>query len=309
MEVIETNQQNSEKNPLKKWVILLGVLAGVFFATTIYFGFIGKPVMNTEYIEVEQQNACLQAELNDLLADHEKIKQEYGDLTSQLSEKDSIILANAAEIEKLINAQEDTKKIRKQLLRLQNIAKEYVDQIDQLYTENKLLKEENIKVKENLEQSQQQYAEAQESNKELTDKINSAAVHKAYNISCRGVYTKNNGEEVITEKASRVESLKTTFILSENTLIPAGPVNVYCRIAIPGTGRIIAPGAGDAFSFMHNGERLQYTVKQTVNFNGAAHTCSLVWDLKDKDKAIKGSYAVQVFTDDVMLGETILNLR
>lgn len=309
MEVIETNQQNSEKNPLKKWVILLGVLAGVFFATTIYFGFIGKPVMNTEYIEVEQQNACLQAELNDLLADHEKIKQEYGDLTSQLSEKDSIILANAAEIEKLINAQEDTKKIRKQLLRLQNIAKEYVDQIDQLYTENKLLKEENIKVKENLEQSQQQYAEAQESNKELTDKINSAAVHKAYNISCRGVYTRNNGEEVITEKASRVESLKTTFILSENTLIPAGPVNVYCRIAIPGTGRIITPGAGDAFSFMHNGERLQYTVKQTVNFNGAAHTCSLVWDLKDKDKAIKGSYAVQVFTDDVMLGETILNLR
>lgn len=309
MEIRGANQQKSEKNPLQKWVILLGVLAGIFFATTIYFGFIGKPVLNTEFQEVEQQNACLQAELDNLLADHEKIKQEYGDLTSQLSEKDSIILANAAEIEKLIAAQEDTRKIRKQLLRLQNIAKEYVDQIDQLYTENKLLKEENIKVKENLAQSQQQYAEVQESNKALTDKINTAAVHKAYNISCRGVYHKNNGEEVITEKASRVESLKTTFILSENSLIPAGPVNVYCRIAIPGTGRIITSGAGDAYSFIHNGERLQYTVKQTVNFDGSAHSCSLVWDIKDKDKAIKGSYSIQVFTDDIMLGETILNLR
>lgn len=309
MEINRENCQNSKNNPLKKWVILLSILTVVFLSTTIYFGFIGKPTFNAEFKETEQQNACLQAELNDLLAEHEKIKLEYGDLTAQLSEKDSIILANAAEIEKLINAQEDTRKIRKQLLRLQNIAKEYVDQIDQLYTENKLLKEENIKVKEDLVQSQQQYAQAQESNKELTDKINSAAVHKAYNVNCRGVYYKNNGSEVITEKANRVEALKTTFILSENSLIPAGPINVYCRIAIPETGRIITPGAGDAYSFLHNGERLQYTVKETVNFDGTSHSCTLTWELVGKDKAIKGNYVVQVYTDDVLLGETILNLR
>ena len=86
-----TNDQGKENNPLKKWVILLGILAGVFFATTMYFGFFAKPVLNKEFTKVENSNMELQAELDSLLAEHEKIKSQYGSLSDQLSEKDSII--------------------------------------------------------------------------------------------------------------------------------------------------------------------------------------------------------------------------
>ena len=114
---------------------------------------------------------------------------------------------------------------------------------------------------------------------------------------------------MITEKASRVTQIKTTFILSENSLIPAGPVNVYCRIAIPETGRVLTPGSGDAFTFNYQEQKLQYSVKKTINYNGSAETVALLWDLKEKDKAVKGRYIIQVYTDNLLLGESSFELK
>lgn len=303
------NSKNEEKNPLKKWVVLLGILTGVFLCTTLYFGFFSKPVFNNQDIQTVKEKDNLQSELDALISEHNKIKLEYGDLSNQLTEKDSIILANAAEIKKLINSQADYRKIKKQLTRLQNIAQEYVTEIDQLYTENKRLKEENTQVKTQLAESKVETANLQQDKENLNKKINSAAVLKAYNIYARPIYFKRKGEEVITEKASRVTQIKTTFILSENSLIPAGPVNVYCRIAIPETGRVLTPGSGDAFTFNYQEQKLQYSVKKTINYNGSAETVSLLWDLKEKDKAVKGRYIIQVYTDNLLLGESSFELK
>ncbi len=304
-----TNDQGKENNPLKKWVILLGILAGVFFATTMYFGFFAKPVLNKEFTKVENNNMELQAELDSLLAEHEKIKSQYGSLSDQLSEKDSIIMANAAHIEELINSQADYRQIKKQLARLQNISQEYVKEMDKLYQENKELKEENLSVKADLEQERQDKETIQKSNEALSAKISGAAVYKAYNIRSAGYLVKNKGDEEPTDKASRVKRIKTTFILGENSLIEAGPVNVYCRIAVPGSGKVLTPGSSETYSFVNNGQRLQYSTKQVVNYDNQAKTVTMNWDLMPDDKAIKGKYVVQVFTDDQFLGESYFTLK
>ena len=306
----DIKSQHEEKNSLKKWVILLGCLSFLFFCTTLYFGFFARPVLNKEYCKTVFEKNFLQAELDSLLFEHERIKDEYGDFAIQLSEKDSIILSNAAEIKKMIESQADYSKIKRQLMRLQNIAKEYVDQIDQLYTENKILKEENIQVKETLAKTEQEKETIMKDVEDLTKKIDIAAVHRAYNVNSRAIYFKSRGtEENITEKANRVEQIKTSLILSENSLIPAGPVNIYCRIAIPETGRILTPGSGDVYSFMYQGERLQYSVKKTVNYSNIDEPVYLTWDLKSGDKAVKGRYIVQVYTDDTFLGESSFDLK
>ena len=304
------NDNTNTNSPLKKWVILLAVLSAMFLGTTLYFGFFAKPVFNQEYVKTVVENEYLTTELDSLLYEHELIKQEYGTLSEQLSEKDSVILANAEEIRKLIAEQADYRKIKRQLERLQNIAKEYVEEIDQLYTENQQLKEENKQVKASLEESQREIEAITKDKQELSETISTAAVHQAYNINSRAVYFKNkNKEEVITEKANRVDQLKTSFILGANSLIPAGPVTIYSRIAIPGTGRILTPGSGDAFTFDYNGEKLQYTAKQTVNYSNVAETVIIAWDLKEGDKAVKGKYIVQIYTDDLYLGETSFELK
>ena len=300
----------TKNNPLKKWVILLSVLAVLFLGTAIYFSFFSTTKFNKEFVSIIAKKEYLQTELDSLLVEHERIKVEYGTLSDQLTEKDSVIIANADEIRKLISEQADYRKIKRQLERLQNIAKEYVEEIDQLFTENQQLKEENKQVKETLEESKREMAVIRKNKEELDQTINSAAIHQAYNINSRAIYLKNkNTEEVITEKASRVEQLKTTFILGANSLIPAGPITIYCRIAIPGTGRILSPGTGDAFTFDYQGEKLQYSAKKTVNYNNHAETVAISWHLVDGDKAVRGTYTVQIYTENQFLGETHFELK
>jgi len=310
---METTNNNSkpqqENNPLKKWVIILGALAGLLLLTTLYVSFFAKPVTNKEYVKIETSNNELQNELNTLLAEHERIKAQYGDLAEQMTEKDSIIMANAAEIEHLINTQADYNRIKKQLARLQNISQEYVKEMDKLYQENQQLKDENTQVKADLEQERQDKANIQKSNEDLTSKINNAAVYKAYSVHSGAYNVKAKGDEELTDKAARAKRIKTSFVLGENSLIEPGPVNVYCRIAVPGTGKVLTPGSSESFSFVHNGQRLQYSSKAVVNYNNAAQNVTLTWDIPSDDKAIKGRYIVQIFTDDQMLGESSFTLK
>ena len=123
METTPMENKQPETNPLKKWVMVLGILAGVFFVTTIYFAFFGKPVVNYQYVQTVNEKDQLQAELNSLMAEHNRIKEQYEDVSGLLSEKDSIIMANAEEIKALINSQADYRKIKKQLARLQILLK------------------------------------------------------------------------------------------------------------------------------------------------------------------------------------------
>lgn len=302
-------QNSKQENPLKKWVIILGVLSGLLLCSTIYFAFLGKPTANKAFTAVENKNSELQSELDSLLAEHNRIKAQYGELSDQLSEKDSIIMASAEEIEKLINSQADYNKIRKQLARLQNISQEYVKEMDQLYQENQALKEENQQVRATLEQEREVTRTIQKSNEDLEQKISNAATFKAYNIKSAGYLVRNKGTEEQTDRASKVKRIKTTLMLGENSLIEPGPVNIYCRIAIPETGKVLTMGSGDTYSFVHNGQRLQYSCKTVANYNNKAQNVTLNWDLMSDDKAIKGQYSVQLYTDEQFLGEAFFTLK
>lgn len=312
METFEANEQKKMENPLKKWVVILGILSVILFITTLIFGVksCSKSRVETQMTAVTAEKDSLSIELQALLAEHERIKAEAGELAEQMSEKDSIIMANAAEIQKLIAQQADYNKIKKQLARLQSISKEYVEEMNKLIEENKVLKEENTQLNESLTKSREENTQMAKSNENLTAKINTAAKLKAYNIRTTGVYKKSKkGDEVATDKASKVRRIKTTFTLAENSLIEPGALNVYCRVSVPGDGRVLTPGKSDAYTFMHDGQRLQYTAKSSVNYVNKAENVTMYWDLREGDKAVKGTYIIQVYSDDSLLGETRMILQ
>ena len=53
------SQRSNQDNPLKKWVIILGALAGLFLCSTLYLAFFAKPTTNRVYKEVENKNFWL----------------------------------------------------------------------------------------------------------------------------------------------------------------------------------------------------------------------------------------------------------
>lgn len=282
--------------------------------TTVYFAKFYSPSFNNQVQNITSEKETMEQNLNkelaDLLAQHNALKVENGELAAQLTEKDSIILANADEIQKLINSQGDYKKIKKQLARLQNIAQEYVAEMDKLIEQNRVLTSKNTELTETIAKEQSEKVRLTQEKDELNQKINTAATLSAYNIYSRCVYHKSrNNAEVITERANRAKKIKTTLILGENSLITPGTYNIYCRVSVPGDGRVLTPGKSDAYTFINEGKKLQYTAKAEVQYVNKKENVTLVWDIRENDKAIKGTYNVQVFSDTKLLGETSFTLE
>jgi len=87
----------------------------------------------------------LQGQLDSLLAEHERVKVSYGELSNSLSERDSIINVKALEIKKLLGSKSELAVVKRKLAQLQQITQVYEQQIDSLFTVNRKLKAENDK--------------------------------------------------------------------------------------------------------------------------------------------------------------------
>lgn len=315
METYGDTPSRKSQNDLEGKVKILSIVSLVLLATTLLFAilYFTKTSQVRNLVVTEQkaadENQQLSDELAALLAEHEALKAENAELAEKLSAQDSVILANAAEIERLIAQQADYRLIKKKIARLQNISQEYVKEMDRLIEENKVLKEENTQLTETVRRTQDEKALVEQANETLNQRINSEAKLRAYNIRSSCSYSKKNGTEVATDKAKSARKIKTTFTLAENSLIQAGTYNVYCRISVPGDGRVLTPGKSDAYTFMNDGQRLQYSAKTSVNYVNKSENVTLEWDIRDNDKAIKGTYIVQVFSDNGLLGETRFTLK
>lgn len=303
---METTDQKSNTRVLK---IVIAVLA-LIIAVLVWQLIITKTRVNTFTIEKEKaqtQNTALQHELDSLLTEHEKIKKEFGNLSGQLSEKDSIILAKAEEIQNLIATQADYYRIKKKLDYLRGITQGYVSQIDSLYRVNKVLKDENVVIKDKYDKEQVKTTELTKDKENLNAKVTLASSLKAYNIKGVPVRSKSGGKkEEIADKAKRTDRIKVSFTLSENLIAASGSKSIYIRIARP-DDKILCVGTGDSSSFDYNGEKIQYSITKSIDYENKAMDITMYWD--KTDEFIAGTYVVSVFTDSMLIGESQFALK
>jgi hypothetical protein len=302
------NTLNKDAKKYKRLSIIFAVIALILLIIAIYFATASRE-QDKKNDAVEEQKNNLQQELDSILFAYESIKSEYGELNDQLSEKDSAILAQAAEIRTLIASQEDYRRIKKKLELLQNQGKEYVQLLDSLYVVNQKLTEENVEIKQTVTRLSKEKEDLSVEKETLQEKVTTATKLKAYNISLKGINLKSGGKkEEETNKAKRVKKLKTVFILSENELFPPGEMNLYCRISLP-DGRVLSLGKGDAYSFTNEGKQLQYTIKSSVDYENKAKQITMEWDLRTEDHAVPGEYTVQIFTETDYIGQAKMTLE
>ena len=256
----DINVGNKSRN--KSLIIIVILLAALALLTWLYLS--TRSRLGSLLEEKEQQRVELQHELDSLITEHNNIKLEYGTFSDSLLAKDSIIQANAIEIRKLLDTQYEFYKVKKKLDRLRSISQGYLKQIDSLYTVNQELKTENEQIRSSYQMEQQKSSSLQKDKEALTEKVTMAAVLRAYKITASGVRGSGDKERS-TDKAKRVEKVKVCFTLGENPLLSAGAKNIYIRIARPDK-IILARGRGDDYSFSYKGEILQYTMRETVNY-------------------------------------------
>ncbi|OQC38512.1 MAG: hypothetical protein BWX63_00147 [Bacteroidetes bacterium ADurb.Bin041] len=258
--------------------------------------------------EKEQIRIDLQSELDSLMLQHNHIKKEYGILTDSLVVKDSLIQANAKEITELLNYKWEYYQIKKKLDRLRVVAQGYVYQLDSLYTVNKELQEENERIRENYQTERQKNIGLTKEKHELINKVTEAAVMKAYNIKSTGLRYRGARQEE-TDRARRTDAVRICFTIGENSLITPGKKDIYLRIARPDNFILIYDDT-DYYTFFHEGNKLQYSLKHTIDFTGKAQNVCVVWNKHNQDeKTMAGIYHVMVYDEENLIGETSFELK
>lgn len=259
--------------------------------------------------EKEMQRADFQAEVDSLMKVHNELKESYGELSLELAEKDSIIQADAVEIKKLLDSQWDYYRIKKKVASLQAISQKYVRQMDSLYTVNRELVAENERIREEYQAEKRQNTTLSRRNDELTDKVNLAATMKIHNLTANAVRFKGNSKEAVTDRANRAERILVDFTIAQNELVEMGTKVFYLRIADP-TKMVIAKGTGDEYSFVSNGESLQYTERVHVNYDGKDTSVRAYYLKPSGIEMMPGRYYIDVYEQGGRLvGQTSLELR
>ena len=80
------------------------------------------------------EETALRDDLDDLIDEHDLLRNEYSELNDQLFQKDSIIRAYAADIKKLLRSEGQLIEAKRKIVRLKEISRKYITAIDSLLT-------------------------------------------------------------------------------------------------------------------------------------------------------------------------------
>ncbi|MCX6234703.1 MAG: hypothetical protein NT175_08270 [Bacteroidetes bacterium] len=309
MNDLYNNQGNTkdEKKSTSRFSILFIILLA-FIIVLLWLFIANRTKVNKLTSEKESIRIELQGELDSVMAEHEKVKKEYSDLVDTLAIKDSVILTNASEIKRLLNTEWEYYKIKKKLDHLREISQGYLHQIDSLYRVNQALQEENVAIRQDLTAEQKKSSELIKDKEQLTQKITQATILTAYNISATGIRWRSADKEKETTKARKVDKIKICFTIGENVLIPSGVKDVYIRISRP-DNMILVKGRGEEYSFIYNGERLQYSILENLQYDQKPVEKCTYWIKNTNEPMMEGKYVVTMFSDNNEIGQTYFELE
>ncbi len=248
-------------------------------------------------------NRELQFELDSVLDEYYQVRMEYDSI---LHEQDSIIQANAREIQSLLARQADYYRIRRQLNLLRDITQNYVREIDSLHTVTQVLTAENIQMREEIRQVQRRTTELTQDKAVLETKVEEASVLRAYQVEAMPFRLRGRGREDETDRAGRVEQVRVCFLIGENPIIQPDEYSIYMRIANP-RGNVLRVSDDLAHSFVHGTDTLQYSVKDSFHYENRQLNKCLTWQRVEEFEP--GRYEVSLYTDRFYLGGTAFELR
>jgi len=301
-------EKGKEKDQQKLIYLIAAVLLLLLLVVMSFLYFGKNAELRSLNEEKEQVRTDLQSELDSLMLQHDFIKKEYGILADSLSAKDSLIQANAKEISELLNYKWEYFQIKKKLDRLRVVAQGYVYQLDSLYTVNRELQEENERIRESYQAERQKNIGLTQEKRDLSNRVTEAAVMKAYNIKSTGLRNRGARQEE-TDRARRTDALRICFTIGENPLITPGKKEIYLRFARP-DNVILIYDKSDLYTFSYKGNKLQYSLKQTIDYTGKSQDVCVTWNKRNLDEeTMAGRYSVSVYTDDNLIGETSFELK
>ena len=304
------DQPNNSKSILRdkkprRIIILLTILLSFFIVLIL--------IRESQYqkniqtvIQYEEEKNSLRNNLDNLIDEHEILKDEYGELSNQLEDRDSTILAYADEIKQLLRSKGELSKARNKIKRLKEISKRYVSAIDSLYTLNQQLLLENDSVKKANLLILSRNRTLEENNQTLSERVFTASMLRVENIQVEGVYYRSSGRVVTTTRASKIQNFNICFDIIENKVTDIGLKELFIRIIDP-NGNVLNVANKIQETIMDNDSVVEYTTNYNFDYvNEKISDCKL-WTRVNV--LVPGVYYFEFIMDEQVIGIASLKLR
>lgn len=185
------------------------------------------------------------------------------------------------------------------------------EEILKLKEENGLLTSENLTLKtekdevigQNVILSQAKDSltnkvdEVSTKNKDLQDKVNTAAALKAINVQVVGL-TSRGKERDGKLKTKRIDQLKVTYNLPSNTLTEKANKDVYMRILDPNGAVLNDMGRGGVVNYQ--GKEIGYTLRQAVLYTNNDQKVDMYYQKGQEFNS--GVYNVELYSEGYKIG-------
>lgn len=179
------------------------------------------------------------------------------------------------------------------------------EEIDKLKSVNKELLSENTNLKTQKNKLGDSINRLEQKKTELESKVVIASQLKAENFKIVALSDKNR-ERQSPFRARQIAKLKIDFSLAENNVAPIEGKKILIRI-VDENGQVLFDVSRGSGTFMLNGKEEFYTASQEILFDNSKQKLSFLYD-KGSDYA-EGTYLLEVYTDDYLMGKGTFEVR
>lgn len=293
--------ENQKSNSFLKVIILvlslllLGSLFYIFKLTA------DSKILQTEVTSTKTEKDNVLKDLQELKSTYDAAIAENTSMSDELITEREKVVGLMAKLEKSKGDVASMAKYKQQFLALQN-------KMNSLMQEVAVLKKENTKLTTNLDSTKVVLADSKNynqvlvgQNEELSKTVEKGSKLSVLNLKTGSYKLKSSGKQIETDKASRVDILKISFTIAENSIAKSGDKTYYIQV-IDSKNNVL----GDKTTTNFGDKSLTYSFTTTVKYENK--TVEVSQDLPGKDFQ-KGTYFVNVFDKAELVSKSSFTLR
>ncbi len=272
-------------------VLLAVILAGI---SALYFNLNRQQQLDYELLKVDRDS--IQSNLSSLISEYDSLKFANDTIAAKLVEANRMM--EQLKKERRWNYAK-IKEYEREVGTLRSVMRNYLKQIDSLNSLNKKLVAENVSYRKKISTANLRADVAEEKASELANKVRQGAVLRARDINMVALNSRD-------KEVSRIKSavtLRVDFAISANELATPGNRKVYICIKSP-DGYLLTSESMPTFKYQ--GLSVGYSAAREVDYRNEDVDVSIYYR---GSGFTEGPYQIEVYTDGNLIGSGSVSMR
>lgn len=289
--------QKSNNSGLKAIIVILCLL---LLGSLGYMFKLSSDSKETEKILVDEKESVLK----DLAIAKDSLDAAIARNTTLSDE----LIVERDKIQQLISDVEQAKensasmmKYKEEALKLRVSVNFLMKQVETLKNQNSKLMVERDSTVQKLNETKKYNDTLVSRNVKLATDVEKASKLSVLNLQVSAIRQKSSGKQIETDKASKTNILKISFMIAENQIAKSGDKQYYIQV-VDSNNEVL----GDMQSVVFSGKTLIYSFVSTVKYENK--TVKVEKNLSVSDIK-EGVYYVNVFDKDELVSRTSFNLK